>query len=857
MNTNDLQQELKNKKRSVADLVRHIETRTDNNPNYSLLLGAGCSVTSGIESARSLIDTWRKEVFYDDEENKDIEYSVETAKDYLTKHHGGWYNKLNEYSSLFEKKYDLPRQRRIFVEQEVRDKTPSLGYAYLTKLVGSNYFNTIFTTNFDDLVNEAFYQYSNKRPIVCAHDSSITSITVTSRRPKIIKLHGDYLFDDIKSTLRETESLEDNMRNKFIEFSKDFGLIVIGYGGGDRSIMDTLSYLLKHEDYYKNGIYWCIRNESEISEELRKLLWKDKVYYVLCDGFDELLAEINHSVYGDSLPIDTTVISSKSTDLISNFVTNKCLQNSKSEFIKNDIEKLNKQNKQNNIYDFLKQLNSDRESSLNDDDYTDSEIIMLLSLEDSVSRKDYDGTEKLVRKYIGLCKKDDLKIRILNLLIDSYEMQNRLKEALKICDEVLDIDDRNPRIYLKKFKLLTGFNEKCDVLNLAIELDPYYYKSYYHKARLMIEGYLSDSLDDKEKTYDEINEIIDIGIQRYPCIRNECWDTKFDFLVEVKRKVKDAKNSLMQIIEALEIQDKFSPKVLNMKLDLIDSSAKKEVVDEYINTIKIAKGKANKKQIWIYNLLELDALSKFNRIDELKAKTSKLLSYPSSLTNYRILIRVAIVKLKKLDDLESAIDLLKNAVEIKHTKSSVETLVNYFTYNGEIESAEKLLLDNEILFNREEYLVNLQDIYQANLDFDKALNVVRELEELSTWPNIYLSKRVYILMKLDRYKDAMGVLKEYLSDNNYSLESEVEIVNYEFCNKKCGRKVHKERLGNLLKYTDSDQTKAAIYALLDDIDNVIIHLKKAFKFNFVIKYTSKDWPVFQAITDKRFSELYQ
>ena len=30
MDTNDLQQELKNKKRSVTDLVRHIETRTDN-----------------------------------------------------------------------------------------------------------------------------------------------------------------------------------------------------------------------------------------------------------------------------------------------------------------------------------------------------------------------------------------------------------------------------------------------------------------------------------------------------------------------------------------------------------------------------------------------------------------------------------------------------------------------------------------------------------------------------------------------------------------------------------------------------------------------------------------------------------
>jgi hypothetical protein len=59
-----------------------------------------------------------------------------------------------------------------------------------------------------------FHQFSDLRPIVCAHDSAISSITITSKRPKIIKLHGDYLFDDIKSTVRETESLEENNKKE-------------------------------------------------------------------------------------------------------------------------------------------------------------------------------------------------------------------------------------------------------------------------------------------------------------------------------------------------------------------------------------------------------------------------------------------------------------------------------------------------------------------------------------------------------------------------------------------------------------------------------------------------------------------
>lgn len=236
----DLKSELRNKERSIEDLIRFINTRNDSNPNYSLLLGAGCSITSGINSANTLIEDWKRDIYIQEKCINISDYDKDVANAYF--HKQMWYDSRNPYSSLFERRYDLPRQRRMFVEHQVRDNTPSIGYAYLIKLIESNYFKTLFTTNFDDLLNEAFYQYSNERPILCAHDSSINSITITSKRPKVIKLHGDYLFDDIKSTLRETESLEENIKNKFVEFAKDYGLIILGYGGNDRSIMDILTY---------------------------------------------------------------------------------------------------------------------------------------------------------------------------------------------------------------------------------------------------------------------------------------------------------------------------------------------------------------------------------------------------------------------------------------------------------------------------------------------------------------------------------------------------------------------------------------------------------------------------------------
>lgn len=333
--------EIKHKKRSVNDLIRFIHNKINGykTANYSLLLGAGASISSGIRSGEKLIEFWKQEIVNDEAGDN----YRNNPDDYFKKEYVPWYDETNPYSSLFEHRFDLQRQRRAFVEKEVAGKSPSIGYAYLVSLIENNYFNTIFTTNFDDLLNEAFYNFSQIRPIVCAQDSSISGITVTSSRPKIIKLHGDYLFENIKTTIRETESLEDNMKQKFQEFAKDYGLIVIGYAGNDRSIMDVLSTLLKRDDYFKNGIYWCIKKGDEPSQELKRLLWKDRVFYVEIDGFDELMSEINDKLNGSNIPIKDDIISlNYQRTIIRKLTENAWIKETKSPILKRDCQILKK-----------------------------------------------------------------------------------------------------------------------------------------------------------------------------------------------------------------------------------------------------------------------------------------------------------------------------------------------------------------------------------------------------------------------------------------------------------------------------------------------------------------------------------
>jgi hypothetical protein len=279
--------------RSCQHLVRLILNRNGDVPNFAILLGAGASVRSGVRSGAEMVDEWRSQAY-------EAARTKESLSEWL--HHQHWYGSDDEYGTLFEMIYDQAAQRRVFIEECVKSAHPSWGYVYLTSVLARKVFDVIFTTNFDDLINEACYLYSEGlRPIVSAHDSAISSLRVTAGRPKIIKLHGDFLYDSIKNTVRELESLETNTKRKLTQFAQEYGLIVVGYGGHDRTVIDTLEVLLRQEEYFPHGIYWCIRQGSEIGPRLASLLRRDNVFLVEIDGFDEFMAEV-HRAGGFALP---------------------------------------------------------------------------------------------------------------------------------------------------------------------------------------------------------------------------------------------------------------------------------------------------------------------------------------------------------------------------------------------------------------------------------------------------------------------------------------------------------------------------------------------------------------------------
>lgn len=399
----------KDSRKSEEHLINLIKRRNVDTPNFALLIGAGASATSGVKLAKEMIDEWRLQLYKQSRSKKTLEAWLADQD---------WYKDPEEYSILFETIYDQAAQRRNYIEDCIKDATPSWGYIYLANIFSQNYFNIVFTPNFDDLLNEACFLYSTCRPIVCAHDSTVNSIRVTLKRQKIVKLHGDFLYDNIKNTRSETETLEKNMRDKFAQFAREYGLVLIGYGGNDKSIMDTLEILLNTEGCFPHGIYWCLRKNSEKNRQLSRFLERPRVYEVEIESFDDFMAKL-HDGLGLALPDAVQNPYKATTDRLNNFIGSKG-EKTDNKIINRDIESLAKQ--VNKLKDILCQTTSPQEA-----------LVPFLFLGDSALN---NGDATTAINYLKeAINQDSRESRAYLLLGKAYALESEFGEARKIIDQ--------------------------------------------------------------------------------------------------------------------------------------------------------------------------------------------------------------------------------------------------------------------------------------------------------------------------------------------------------------------------------------------------------------------------------------
>lgn len=844
MNLEDLTKEIGSKRRTVADLVRFISTRTDHNPNYALLLGAGCSISSGVRSATTLASVWRRELYEllagsqakpDADENAQREF-LRTAE-------GGWYDPSKEYSSLFEKRYDLQRQRRMFVEAEVAGKTPSIGYAYLTALVSQNYFNTIFTTNFDDLLNEAFYIYSNQRPIVCAHDSSIHSITVTSKRPKIIKLHGDYLFDDLKSTLRETESLEQNIRAKFTEFAKEYGLIVVGYSGGDRSIMDTITTLLKNEMVLKGGVYWCIRKGAEVPDELRKLVWKDRVYFVEVDGFDELFAEI-YSILnkGDVLPSSVISATHKPADVASRLLSNKIAFSVDNKYLAEAQKKLERVSKRTAIANFLAKPDDDTGRVINSGNLGDDDLLLLTGIESCIHQSHYEEAIKKIRLALSDGVKLPMRLRLLRLQVNAHRMNDERKQALAIADELINLQPKRGMHHLLRASLLDNVEHQISCAEEAIEIDAFNVKAHIDRATYLTRSakdqYGEQRKDKLDKAYESLRRATTLD----PRWTNTAWTQLFKTLTIHELDKSKKTQGQQQIIEKMREQNPYSLRVLSLEEQMLKNDDKPTKFDEFFSKLAEGESRGSESLAGRFSLLRIKAFLKKGDLGAAKDLLDQAISNSDYCEESYFCVEVAKILRETFAKDELAIDVLQGSLENDFDGDVFTDLITALCHVNALSKADQLC---------EKWLHKLtfewrsrvrQEIFEAKGLYEDALN---ELKTRARETGVATDEHmIYLYLKLGRFAEADQISRTLLAPINYSSEAVEITINFELTRKRLGKAVDTKRLEGVGRVKPTNEIKAAIAALTGNKSDLFVALRKAMAEDKTFRFRSKPWPIF-------------
>ncbi|EPK6499805.1 SIR2 family protein [Klebsiella aerogenes] len=844
------------KKRSVKDLADYIRIRSGTSPNYSLFLGAGASVTSGIRTGFELVQEWRKEIF---NRFATVPYTdSKEAIDWLAKNHPDWYDQSNEYSSLFEKKFDLPSQRRRFVELQVDKRLPSIGYAYLVELFETKFFDTVFTTNFDDLINEAFYQFSSDRPLLCAHDSSIKGISITSSRPKIIKLHGDYLFDSIKSSLKETESLENNTREKLGEFAKEYGLIFVGYAGNDNSIMDVLKYLLKQEDYLRNGIYWCKRRGDQISPELFKLLNHEKVYWVEIDGFDELMAELVHEL-GSELSLSGAQKSTKRERMIQNFISDEYKLN-KNEYIKKDLFKLKKHTLTQDISSLINELSDSDSQKIPEEDFKN-----LLFIDNLIRDKKYDLAEDKLNKLIKDDISDNMKSKYLRRLIDIKEDQNDTKSALDYSDRLIELDEFNLNYALSRTNIFPKVRDKIHYLKELHCKFKYSVDLKNHLSRISL-NYLEEEEEDEDIiTFSEIHILLEESLKQDSGLDNRAWRIKYDTIKcqHLPNHNKKERNALLlDLLNQIKAINPIHDTYLYLYSTFTNECHKKPEILECIDVLSHAYEISSKnKRRNILNYLSALHLGLFET--EYESDTPDLMKnfitkYEEDKTESSIapfIIFKARYEIGCNKDISTAISLAKEAMDSPWRHNHIQNIVDILlTDKSNIPLVEEFLENLPRDASEIQILKVKADILSLKRDFSSALSLMEEAHKKRWDFGSYALAKVYANLLAREYHKAIRIADESLLKIKDFRERDVLIINREIAKKKLGLEVKKHELLSIIAHHQSkgDVAMCAFFLIGDEL-NANRQLQTCIERDYMNYFRFLEWPALPDNILARFS----
>ncbi len=214
----------------------------------SVFIGAGVSVSAGIPSAWGIIEDLGRRLLGDDQLTPEqVIAGLETLP---------FYDRANPYASVMDAAFPSESERARYFEELISDRAPTPAHEAVAALVGCGYGSILATTNFDRLMEQAVFKVCRHMPCVLPSDQVPEYVSPGSPRAKILKLHGDYLYGNIRNLDHELYQVKSSTAQKMRLAAAEPVMIVAGYSGGDSSVMEVLQELADDSSCFCGGIYW-------------------------------------------------------------------------------------------------------------------------------------------------------------------------------------------------------------------------------------------------------------------------------------------------------------------------------------------------------------------------------------------------------------------------------------------------------------------------------------------------------------------------------------------------------------------------------------------------------------------------
>ena len=509
--------------------------------------------------------------------------------------------------------------------------------------------------------------------------------------------------------------------------------------------------------------------------------------------------------------------------------------------LKKARDQLVKQSKRATLMEMVYQ--SETNEFKDDEKFSDDDLITQLEIQNLIESGNYREAIFKGRSVLRDIISPAPKRRILTLIIQAHRYLGELNDAVSVADELILFQSHNPANYLLKSDLLSDRSQKMDAVEKAIEVNPYFARSYCEKAILYIQEARSSYGDARKSVIDVAHEAVKNGLLRDPSIHNPCWTLKFNLIREFQRDKQVGDAELNEIIQQLSDMNPNSFRVLRMRQQMLSEGDELELeaLLEDIDKIKQRSDPGLHPQL---DIIRLRSIATSNNTERIGSALSSVISEHDLMKNTALALVVAELKREKLGRDNEAIILMENCLKAGFDDDVAQFLIETFIDLGcQTEAEEAFKKWRHRLAPSVSFRLHI-DILEGLNDFD---SILTELRRYGALYKTYHGHRMYVLLRKGANEEAKNFGKEVLTSLNFSVEAAAEIINYELARKRLGSKVNTERLEKVLQFANDSPTKAAIYALLDNNKEAIEHIKKEIKKDKTFRFTAGRWPVFERI----------